>query len=122
MNSNTLFTGFACLLLVQFIATLLLFFSGISFPPALLGMIILTLLLLGKVIKISQVEDACTLLLEKMGMFFVPAGVSIILYADIIFAESFAIFATIIVTSIIITAVTGMTVEFLLKRGEKHNA
>jgi len=113
-----LLTGFSYILLIQFVSTLAVGLLGIKFPPALLGMIILTLLLLLKAVRISTVEDTCTLLLEKMGMLFVPAGVSILLYADIIFKESLAIFATIIVSSIIVMVITGLTVDFMLKRSE----
>lgn len=118
MTTNSLLTGAACILLIQFISTLAVGLLGIKFPPALLGMIILAILLLLKTVRISTVEDTCTLLLEKMGMLFVPAGVSILLYADIIFKESLAIFATIIVSSIIVMVVTGLTVDFMLKRSE----
>ena len=81
MTTNSLLTGAACILLIQFISTLAVGLLGIKFPPALLGMIILAILLLLKTVRISTVEDTCTLLLEKMGMLFVPAGVSILLYA-----------------------------------------
>jgi len=118
LTTNSLLTGFSYILLIQFVSTLAVGLLGIKFPPALLGMIILTLLLLLKAVRISTVEDTCTLLLEKMGMLFVPAGVSILLYADIIFKESLAIFATIIVSSIIVMVITGLTVDFMLKRSE----
>lgn len=42
----------------------------IAFPPALLGMILLAVLLLTGVIREESVEDACTILIEKMGMLF----------------------------------------------------
>jgi len=118
LTTSSLLTGFAYILLIQFVSTLFIGTFGIKFPPALLGMIILALLLLLKVVRISTVEDTCSLLLEKMGILFVPAGVSILLYAGIILKESMAIFATIIITSIIIMVVTGLTVDYLLKRSE----
>lgn len=118
MTTASLFTGFTCLLSVQFFSTLFVGLFGWTFPPALLGMIILTGLLLLKVISIRTVEDICTLLLEKMGLLFVPAGVSILLFTDLIIKESLAIFATIIISSLVVMIVTGLTVDFLLKRGE----
>ena len=118
MTTASLFTGFTCLLSVQFVSTLLVGLFGWTFPPALLGMIILTGLLLLKVISIRTVEDICTLLLEKMGLLFVPAGVSILLFTDLIIKESLAIFATIIISSLVVMIVTGLTVDFLLKRGK----
>lgn len=118
MTTSSLLTGFACILLIQFASTLLVGLLGINFPPALLGMILLAILLLTKSLCISTVEDTCTLLLEKMGMLFVPAGVSILLYTETIAKESFAIFATIIISSMIVMIVTGLTVDFMLKRSE----
>lgn len=121
MTSNSLLTGFTCILIIQFFSTFIINLLGVTFPPALLGMIIMTFILIFKVLNINIIEDACTLLLEKMGMLFVPAGVSIILYKDIILRESVAIFATIIITTIIVMVVTGLTLDFLLKRSEKQN-
>lgn len=121
MTSNSLLIGFTCILIIQFFSAFIINLLGVTFPPALLGMIIMTLILLFKWPSIDTVEDSCTLLLEKMGMLFVPAGVSIILYKDIILRESVAIFATIIITSIIVMVVTGLTLDFLLKRSEKQN-
>lgn len=94
----------------------------IAFPPALLGMILLAVLLLTGVIREESVEDACTILIEKMGMLFLPAGISMLLYLDIIKAESIAIFITIIVSSLIILITTTAFVELVSKhsKGGKH--
>ena len=94
----------------------------IAFPPALLGMILLAVLLLAGVIREESVEDACTILIEKMGMLFLPAGISMLLYLDIIKAESIAIFITIIVSSLIILITTTAFVELVSKhsKGGKH--
>lgn len=116
MNTHTLFTGFAIILLIQFISTWLLATFAISFPPALLGMIILTILLLTNYIKIEWVEATCTVLIEKMGMLFVPAGVGMLLYLDIIAKEWLPLFATIFITSIVIMVATGLFIETLLKK------
>ena len=94
----------------------------IPLPPALLGMVLLTIALLTNVIKINWVEDTCTVLIEKMGMLFVPAGISILLYKDAILKEWFAIFATIFFSSIIVIVTTGLFVDILLRRRRKENA
>ena len=46
-------------------------------------------------------------------MLFLPAGISMLLYLDIIKAESIAIFVTIIVSSLIILVTTTAFVELL---------
>ncbi|MEA5091663.1 Antiholin-like protein LrgA [bioreactor metagenome] len=122
MNSHSLLTGFAILLFIQFVGTWIIGALHIPLPPALLGMVLLTIALLTNVIKINWVEDTCTVLIEKMGMLFVPAGISILLYKDAILKEWFAIFATIFFSSIIVIVTTGLFVDILLRRRRKENA
>jgi len=122
MNSHSLLTGFAILLFIQFVGTWIIGALHIPLPPALLGMVLLTIALLTNVIKINWVEDTCTVLIEKMGMLFVPAGISILLYKDAILKEWFAIFATIFFSSIIVIVATGLFVDILLRRRRKENA
>ncbi|MEG0798389.1 MAG: CidA/LrgA family protein [Acidaminococcaceae bacterium] len=120
MNTQTLFTGFTLLLLIQFVSTWLLGSLGLTFPPALLGMILLALALLTNLIRLAWVEDICSILIAKMGMLFVPAGISILLYLDVISQEALPIFVTIIVTSIIVMVATGLFVELMLRRQNKE--
>jgi Putative effector of murein hydrolase LrgA len=122
MNSHSLLTGFAILLFIQFVGTWIIGALHIPLPPALLGMVLLTIALLTNVIKINWVEDTCTVLIEKMGMLFVPAGISILLYKDAILKEWFAIFATIFFSSVIVIVTTGLFVDILLRRRRKENA
>ena len=84
MSPTSLLRGIAFLLLLQWVSTLIINALGVPFPPALLGMLILTALLCGNVIPASSIEGICDILISKMGMLFLPAGVSVILYADVI--------------------------------------
>ncbi|MDY4920384.1 MAG: CidA/LrgA family protein [Phascolarctobacterium sp.] len=117
MSPTSLLRGIALLLLLQWVSTLIINFLGIPFPPALLGMLILTALLCGNIIPASSVEGICDILISKMGMLFLPAGVSVILYFDIIKAEWLPILATIIICSLAVMAATAFFLEALLKKG-----
>lgn len=119
MSAHSLLQGFAILLFLQWISTLIISFLQIPFPSSLLGMILLTILLGTGVIKISTVEDICTLLIEKMGMLFLPAGVSMILYLDVIEAEFSAIALTIIISSLAVLTVTSLFLDMVLKNQDK---
>lgn len=118
MSPTSLLRGIAFLLLLQWISTLIINALGVPFPPALLGMLILTALLCGKVIPASSIEGICNILISKMGMLFLPAGVSVILYVDVIRAELVPIAVTIIVCSIVVLAVTAFFIEAMLKGKE----
>ena len=115
MTAGSILRGIAILLALQWVSVLFLQALHIAFPPALLGMILLAVLLLAGVIREESVEDACTIL-------FLPAGISMLLYLDIIKAESIAIFITIIVSSLIILITTTAFVELVSKhsKGGKH--
>lgn len=85
-----------------------------------LGMLILTALLCGNVIPASSIEGICDILISKMGMLFLPAGVSVILYVDVIKAELLPITVTIVVCSIVVLALTAFFIEAMLKGKESQ--
>ncbi len=119
MSSHSLLQGLAILLFLQWISTLIISFLQIPFPPALLGMLLLALLLATGIIRIATIEDICNLLIEKMGMLFLPAGVSMLLYLDVIKAEFSAIALTIIVSSFAVLLATALFLEIVLRRQAK---
>lgn len=115
MTPSSILKGTAVLLLLQGVSTIVLNLCGFKFPPALLAMLLLLALMLGGIIRPRTVEDVCDILIEKMGMLFLPAGVSILLYLDIIVAESTAIIATVLISSLLILVVTALFLNFMLK-------
>lgn len=119
MTASSLLQGFALLLFLQWISTEIIAFLGIPFPPPLLGMLILTALLCTGVIKENYIEDIGTALIDKMALLFLPAGVSMILYLDVIKAELLPISLTVILSSVIILCSTALVLEMLLRKKEK---
>ena len=101
MTPSSILKGTAVLLFLQGVSTVALNLCGIKFPPALLAMILLLVLLLSGVIRVRTIEDVCNILIEKMGMLFLPAGVSILLY--------------LIISSFMILIVTAVFLNFMLK-------
>ena len=119
MTPTKLLQGLAILLALQWLSTEVIAFLGIPFPSPLLGMLILTALLCTGVIKENYIEDICTALIDKMALLFLPAGVSMILYLDVIKAELLPISLTVILSSIIILCSTALVLEMLLRKKEK---
>ena len=116
MSPTSLLRGIAFLLLLQWISTVIIDALGVPFPPSLLG--ILTALLCGKIIPPSSVEGVCNILISKMGMLFLPAGVSVILYADVLEAEWLPILTIIIVSSVTVLGSTAFLLQSMLKKKE----
>lgn len=83
--------------------------TGITIPSSILGMLLLTLLLKAKVIKLEWVETISNFLVKNMGFFFVPPGVALMLYFDIIKREIVPILLATAISTAIVLVVTGWT-------------
>jgi holin-like protein len=82
-------------------------------------MLMLTALLCTGVVKEKHISDICGSLIDKMALLFLPAGVSMILYLDVIKAELLPISLTLVISSLIILTSTALVLEMLLRKKEK---
>lgn len=106
---------FGCLALGELIITL----THIPLPSSILGMLLLTLLLKLKVIRLEWVRSISEFLVTNIGFFFVPPGVAIMLYFDIIKAQFVPIVTASVVSTVLVLAVTGW-VHQIYGRTVKH--
>jgi holin-like protein len=61
--------------------------SGVPIPGSVVGMLMLVVALRIGVVRIEWVRPMAELLLRHMALFFVPPGVAIMLYFDLVVAE-----------------------------------
>ena len=106
---------FGCLALGELIITL----THIPLPSSILGMLLLTLLLKLKAIRLEWVRSISDFLVTNIGFFFVPPGVAIMLYFDIIKAQFVPIVTASVVSTVLVLAVTGW-VHQIYGRTVKH--
>ena len=99
------FIIFGCLAIGELIVGL----TGITIPSSIIGMLLLATLLQMKVIKEEWVKGMSDFLISNMGFFFVPPGVALMLYLDIIKAEFVPIAVATVVSTILVLIVTGWT-------------
>lgn len=105
---------FGCLALGE----LLIYFTHIPLPSSILGMLILTLLLQLKVIRLEWVQGLADFLVANIGFFFVPPGVAIMCYFDIIKAQFMPILVASVVSTVLVLAVTGWVHQFYGKAAD----
>lgn len=113
-------------LLRELLVILFLFFIGeviskvfhLPVPGNILGMIFLLLCLCFGLIKTSHVENITKFLLDHMAFFFIPAGVGLITSIGILQDTWYKILIVCVLTTIIVMAVTGKTIDFLIKLKE----
>lgn len=94
---------FGCLALGE----LIVFLTGIQFPSSIIGMLLLTLFLKLGWIKLHWIQGMSDFLVANLGFFFVPPGVALMLYFDVIAAEFWPIVISSLVSTILVFVVTG---------------
>lgn len=94
---------FGCLALGE----LIVFLTDIKLPSSIIGMLLLTLFLKTRVIKLEWIKGMSNFLVDNLGFFFVPPGVALMLYLDLIKAEFFPILTATVISTIIVFVVTG---------------
>ena len=94
----------------------------INIPGPILGMIILFLLLQFKIISEEKIKDVADFLLRNMGIFFIPAGVSLIQSLGLIKENAILLLSCIILINIAVMIGSGKSVDFMIKLKEKKQA
>ena len=109
------FILFGCLAL----GVLIVRTTGATLPASIIGMLILTLLLKLKVVKLEWVRGLTDFLIANLGFFFVPPGVALMLYFDLIKAEILPIALATLLSTIIVLIITGHTHQVVSKGENK---
>ena len=86
---------------------LVVWLTAVPVPSSILGMLLLTALLQMKVVKLEWVESLSSFLVSNMGFFFVPPGVALMLYLDIIKAEFWPITISVVASTVLVLVLTG---------------
>ncbi|MCR3907124.1 MAG: CidA/LrgA family protein [Tenericutes bacterium] len=100
------------ILVILFISNYLsnLISSFFLLPGPILGMILLFLLLKLKVIKLSHIEELALFMFSIIALFFLPSGISLMNYLDLIKSS----FIPIIFIGIVITIIAlALTMKFM---------
>ncbi len=109
------FIVFGCLALGNIIVSL----TGIPLPSSIVGMLLLTVLLVTKVVKVGDLKTLSDFFNAHMAFFFVPAGVSVMLYLDIIKANFLPIVVSAFVSTVLVIIATGWAHQFMRFKNKK---
>lgn len=99
---------------VCWLSQLIEHFLPFSFPASVIGMILLLICLLTGVLKIEHIQEKADFLLGNMAFFFVPAGVSIINYFDILKNNVIQLLVICVVSTVVTFAATAYSVRLTL--------
>ncbi len=105
--------GLVLLFGFQFIGEFFARWLDLPIPGNVIGMAMLLLALAGGIVKEESITEAGDLLLKYMTLFFVPAGVGVMLYFDLIAREWLPIIVGTVVSTFVVMAVTGWVEQLL---------
>ena len=110
--------GFTLLLLFQFAGEFISRLLDLPIPGNVIGMALLLLGLILNLVDIKWLEEAADFLLSNMALFFVPAGVGVMVYGDLIAAEWLPICVATILSTFVVMGVTGKLSQKLEAGGQ----
>ncbi|WP_233857310.1 CidA/LrgA family protein [Paraburkholderia sp. HD33-4] len=114
--------SFAILLGFQCLGELIAFITRVPVPGPVLGMVLLLCLLSVKPSVVPAVEQVSRGLLNHLSLFFVPAGVGVMVFAEQLQSQLFAIALAIIVSTILSMAVAALVTGMLLIRLDRKQS
>ncbi|MFQ3620827.1 MAG: CidA/LrgA family protein [Spirochaetales bacterium] len=87
----------------------------LSVPASVVGMILLAITLVSGILPLRWVEDASRLLLHHLSLFFVPAGVGLLAYGELL-KSSWAPLIIAVILGTVVTFLSTAIVYTLLKK------
>ncbi len=83
-------------------------------PASVIGLILLFFCLLSRLLKVEHIQEKSDFLLSNMAFFFIPAGVGMMNYFDILKKNWFSLLIICILSTLITFAVTAFSIRFTL--------
>src|SRR5574344_2429982 len=107
---------FTIIFAISFIGELLTTLIDLPIPDSVYGLIILLLLLITKVIKVEDIKDTSTFLINNMSIMFVGPAISIIAVWPLFKQNILAYSLVIMVSTTIVMIVSGKITQALTKK------
>ncbi len=85
-----------------------------GFPASVIGMLALFILLAAGILKRAQIGEISDFLLSNMAFFFIPVGVSIMNYFDLLKSSAWKLVVICFVTMVLTFGVTAWTVRAVM--------
>lgn len=87
----------------------------IAFPASVIAMLLLLVCLLAGVLKIDHIREKSDFLLANMAFFFIPAGVNMINYLDILKENWLPLLLICVITTVVTFAATAYSVRLAMR-------
>ena len=112
---------FVIILLVTAIGEIIRYFVPLPIPGSIYGLVLMFILLCAKVIRIEDVKETAVFLIEIMPVMFIPAAAGLIDSWGDLQPILFQTIVILVVTTVIVMAVTGKTAMFMIGKEKKNH-
>lgn len=107
------------ILLITFLGEILKYLIPVSIPASIYGMVLLFFALEFKIIKVSDIKETASFLIEIMPIMFVPAGVGLLESWEVLQPIWIQVVVITLVSTVVVMAVSGLVTQFVIRRGKK---
>lgn len=111
---------FGVIMFVTCIGEILKHLIPLPIPSSIYGLCLMMILLITKVIKVENVKETGTFLIEIMPLMFIAAGVGVIVYWEQLRKMLIPVAIITVVSTILVMAVSGRVAQYFIRRKRKN--
>ena len=110
---------FSIILLISFLGEILHMLIPLPVPASVYGLVLMLGALITGILKLGQVRETATFLIEIMPVMFIPAGVGLMESWSSLQPIWLPVILITIVTTILVMAVTGKVTQAMIRKEKK---
>ena len=110
---------FGIILAISFVGELMHYLIPLPVPASIYGLVLMLVLLGSKAIRVEDVKDTATFLIEIMPMMFIPAGVGLLNAWDTLKPVLIPIIVILFVSTIVVMGVSGKVTQTMIEAEER---
>ena len=111
---------FLIILLISFLGELLKYIIPLSVPASIYGMVLMFLALELKILKVSDVKETSTFLIEIMPLMFVPAGVGLLDSWEALQPIWVHVVIITLISTVVVMGVSGTITQWVIRKDQKR--
>ena len=113
---------FGIIMLVTCIGEILKYLIPLAIPSSIYGLCLMMVLLVTGIVKVYDVKESGTFLIEIMPLMFIASGVGIVVYWKQLKTMLIPLIIITFVSTVLVMAVSGKVTQYVIKRRKKHES
>ena len=113
---------FGIIMLVTCIGEILKYLIPLAIPSSIYGLCLMMVLLVTGIVKVDDVKESGTFLIEIMPLMFIASGVGIVVYWKQLKTMLIPLIINTFVSTVLVMAVSGKVTQYVIKRRKKHES